>query len=473
MSKGSSERPARSTQKLRTRQPNWWVTRACRIGSSEVARDDESRIEAGSSSSSLRNLTRYAFGQVREHFSAIAIFLMRGSSAFLSYSMFALIGHRCTVTEYGAFAIIFTLTGLFGPLAAVAQDSIAYRYMPISKHRIRDVVRSNLRFLVLGMPIACLGGILFLRHSLGSPAPALSPILAGLIAVSGLNEYLFAVQRACGPVLGAVFAKELLWRLVFIGLLVGSLFVDPRDLSSKAIAALYLLSLIPSLLAFLRFFAARLRQPSPAPTTPLAVQFSQVASFLGITLITMGGIHLDTLILGLAHGPELGAFFSAQRVVQVLSFFSYSFGVVAAPAISIAFARGDIFEIERRSRQIAIIAGGCVLILGGLIMIEASDVMAIFNPAFRDDAFLLRILCISPIIVTFCGLHAWIPVLCGLEKEYLLGRAMLLFLFIVPKILVAMHGNIVAFSILIVAETGAIAFMGAIICAWREGIRVV
>ena len=428
----------------------------------------------------LRHLTllgRFRTQQMRQQFAAMTVFLMRGTAAVLSYVMFALIGRRCSAAEYGVFALVFALTGFFGPVAAAAQDSIAYRYIPASRHQVREIARFNLRFLLFGIPIACLAGILLLRSSLGPTALSVAPLLAGSIAVSGLNEYLFAVERASGPVLGAIFAKELLWRLVFIALIVASLYFDAPRLSSKTVASLYLFSLLPSLLAFLCSFAAQLRSsPSssaPEEVAPFRVRPSQVGSFFGITCLNMASVHLDTLILGLAHGAELAAFFSAQRSTQILNFFSYSFGVVAAPAISLAYARGDITAIERRSRQAAIVAGGCVLVFAGLMMAAAPEVMAIFNPSFRADGYLLRILCIAPILSTFCGLHSWIPVLCGLEKEYLLGRCLLAGVFTLPKIVAAACGDITVFAALVVGEQAAVAVMGATLCAWKGRIRVV
>ena len=102
------------------------------------------------------------------------------------------------------------------------------------------------------------------------------------------------------------------------------------------------------------------------------------------------GIQLDTLLLSI-RGPstELGAFFSAQRIVQVLYFFSQSIGIFASPIVASDFARKDFASITRQSR-LAALGGLVITVPSALFLILFSDhILASFGQSLKTIGRLL------------------------------------------------------------------------------------
>lgn len=404
---------------------------------------------------------------------AIAVFAMRGGSAFLAYVMLALIARHSTTGDYGHFAFIFSLTGFLGPLSALGQESVAFKYIPGFKPEFRRLAMINLRYLALGVGIFPAIGAVALTHSFEAATTSLLVAVAILIAASGMSEYLFAVQRAFGSLYRAMFAKEVLWRLVFIGLVGAQLLARPTDdIGASELSYFYLAALLCSLVMFGAFFTGRWAKTSPPSSpAPFAVTRVQVGVFFSLAFLTAASMQIDTLVLGLVtNGANLGAYFSAQRAMQLLQFFSYSFGMVVAPAVAAAAAGRDFSQIAHLSRRMSQYSGICVAIAAAVFVVEAPTILGIFNPAFRDQANVLRILCLGPLISSVCGMHYWVPTLCGLEREYLAWRLTALAVFCCLKVAIAMWGGILAFAFLSAVEMSAVALIGVVLARRRCGI---
>jgi O-antigen/teichoic acid export membrane protein len=398
---------------------------------------------------------------------------MRGSSAFLAYVIFAFIARHSSAVEYGRFAFVFTLTGFLGPLSALGQESVAFKYVPPFRTHFRWLAVLNGYYLLIGISVFSVVGVIALMHSFGTVSAPMLFAIGGLVAASGLSEYLFAVQRGFGSLYQAIFSKELLWRLVFMGLLSLLWIARPTEaFQTTELSYFYLTALLASLLVSGRFFFTRwATAPLPALPAPFTVTRVQVGVFFTLTFLTVAAVHVDTLVLGLAtNGANLGAYFSAQRTMQVLMFFSYSFSMVAAPAVAIAAAKRDFHEMAVLSRRMSRYSSVCVALVAVIFIVEAPTILGIFNPEFRVHADILRILCIGPLVSSVCGMHYWIPTLCGLENEYLKWRLSVLALFSCLKLAVALWGGIEVFACLSAAEMSAVALTGVFLARTRFGI---
>lgn len=332
---------------------------------------------------------------------------------------------------------------------------------------------TNLGYLAVGVVIFPIIGAVALTQSFGAATAVLLVAVAALIAASGVGEYLFAVQRAFGSLYRAMFAKELLWRLVFIGLIGLRWLVRPSDdLGVDELSYFYLASLLCSLVLLGAFFVGRWRKTPPPPSPALfSVGRVQVGVFFSLTFLTAASIHVDTIVLGLATGgADLAAYFSAQRAMQLLQFFSYSFSMVVAPAVAAAAGRRDLAEIARLSRRISRYSGVCVAIAAAIFVVGAPIILGLFSPSFRDQANVLRILCLGPLVSTACGMHYWVPTLCGLEKEYLTWRLVALAVFCSLKVTIAMWGGVLAFALLSAVEMSTTALIGVVLARRRCGI---
>jgi O-antigen/teichoic acid export membrane protein len=202
------------------------------------------------------------------------------------------------------------------------------------------------------------------------------------------------------------------------------------------------------------------------PSARLLPPNSQIATFFLLSLIGIASVHLDTMILSI-RGPstELGAFFSAQRAIQILYFFSQSIGVFASPIIAADFARGDLANITRQSRMAAL--GGLVITLPAAIFLGllSGQILSLFRPEFGDYWAIVVALSIGPVIYAALGYHSIIPAYCGEEKRYLLGRIIIITLLIPVKLIVVVHSTLLIYSIVCSVEIILAALFGAIMAS--------
>ncbi|HYG89238.1 MAG TPA: lipopolysaccharide biosynthesis protein [Azospirillum sp.] len=421
----------------------------------------------------MMDRVRKGLGKVKP--SVLAAFVMRTGAAGMSYLIFAMIGNNASLEVYSAFALIFAITGFCGPLASMGQVAVALRYLPPmfqrQDGRWRLVVRGSLRILSLGIVVFCVIALAFVGYSLDEASPSLLLIVAALVALTGIGEYTYTLQRTSDSVLPSILAKEVLWRVILIGI-IGMHIAFGWSLSTIGLATAFLLATALSVSLSVADLWVRLRGRTRAhPSEPFVVPAMQTAMFFGIMLLNTAVVHLDTLILGMtSEAQEVGAYFSAQRTIQVLYFFTYSFTMFASPAISVAFQNGSPDRVEQLSRQVSRTAGACVVVACIILVAFAGDVLAIFRPDFRDHADILRILCIGPLVYTLGGLHSWIPEMCGLETEYLKWRLAVSVVFLAAKLGAALSNHITLFAALSAAEICVSTAVGVALVRMRRQI---
>lgn len=410
----------------------------------------------------------------------LATFSMRTSSALLSYLTFVLVGRYSSVEAYGQFALLVSITGTCGGLATFGQAALAFRHFPTlfaaNDSRLYSVVRGHFTKMLFGIVLfTILAVILLARTNAGAPGTVLA-VAGGIVVVTALGEYLFALYRSSGSLLVSLFGKEILWRLLLIGAIIAAVAAG-RSLQIEYMASALFLSTIGSVvllgvLALLRF--RQVPRGGSEGALPDGTWRKSVV-FFGLIVLSVSNGYIDPIILGMADGSavEIGAYFSAARTTLVLYFFSYSFGVVMTPAVVIAFEASRLRDVMRMSRNAAYQGGGMALLAGAVMFVAADEVLALFNPAFRPYGFLIRILCVGPILYNFFGLHHIIPPFCGAEKPYVGLRLSIFFGASLLKAAAAYAGQIVLFAWLTNLEVLAVIFVGVILADRKLGISVI
>ena len=355
----------------------------------------------------------------------LATFSMRTSSALLSYLTFVLVGRYSSVEAYGQFALLVSVTGTCGGLATFGQAALAFRHLPTlfasDDPRLYGIVREHLTKMLFGLvAFTALAAILLARTNAGASGTVLA-VGGGIVVVTALGEYLFALYRSSGSLLVSMFGKEILWRLLLIGAILAAA-ATGRGLQIEYMASALFLSTVGSVvllgvLALLRFRQvprAGRESASPAGT------WQQSFVFFGLIVLSVSNGYIDPIILGMTDGNavEIGAYFSAARTTLVLYFFAYSFGVVMTPAVVVAHEASRLRDITRMSLNAACQGGGMALLAGAVMFVASDEILALFNPAFRPYGFLIRILCIGPVLYNFFGLHHVIAPFCGAERAY-------------------------------------------------------
>lgn len=412
----------------------------------------------------------------RSDYSVYLTFVLRAGAAALAYLIFALIGHNSSLRTFTEFALIFSVVGFCGPLSPIGQQMTAFKYLPplftIRSPWTWSLFIAQLRLLAMTAPVCALGGVIFLWHSLGTLPGILVFGVAGAIVLTGLAEYLFAVTCAVGWTLWSIFAREIVWRCAFIVAVAAFLAFHVALSTTYLTSTLCLTTLIGTSALAIPIFAvfSRLRsrdgpsQTSERPKTEFTV-------FFGITVLNVALIQIDPLILGaVSVTPEIAAYFVAQRIIQLLSFFSYAFSINLVGAVSVHFSHREMEEIGGLSRKVSRRAGFIVLTAGVLMNLFAADLMGLFRPELRGYAVLLPLLSIGPVVYAFSGLQANVATLCGLEAEYLIWRSVSAVCFTLAKIAAAIAGHVLVFALLSSSEICVISAIGVALARIRYGV---
>lgn len=405
---------------------------------------------------------------------------MRIFSAGLGYLILALSARALNTNGFSDFAIILATAGLFGPIAVLGQDSLLLRQLPIScAHHYqgyRDILRKSAAIALPGITAFAMGALLYGYIALSTSSTLLLALLALLVAANGTVEFLFGAQRGSGSVLGAVFNRELAWKLVlFVPLVAAVLF--HMSLSVTAIAAWYLAGLVLAAVFALAYLRRHWTNAAKAPADA-AYSFPEVnrRSLFLITLINQAGTQIDIVILGAVtaiNSVELGAFFAAQRTIQILYILPYGASMTSAARLAPAWSRGDIKEIAHLSRQISRGTGALVLVIAVLLTVFRVETMTLFRPEFATFAAVLPVLCIGPVASSLGGLHNVIPAMCGMETEYSRLRMSITAIFTIAKVLAAWQGSLVTFAVLTACEAVVTTIAGTILVRRRLGVWTV
>ena len=410
----------------------------------------------------------------------LATFSMRTSSALLSYLTFVLVGRYSSVEAYGQFALLVSVTGTCGGLATFGQAALAFRHLPTlfagNDPRLYRVVREHLTKMLFGLvAFTALAAVLLTRTNAGTSGAVLA-IGGGIVVVTALGEYLFALYRSSGSLLVSMFGKEILWRLLLIGAIVAAAAAG-RGLQIEYMASALFLSTAGSVVLLAVLALLRFRQvPRAGGGSALPDgTWQQSFIFFGLIVLSVSNGYIDPIILGMTDGNpvEIGAYFSAARTTLVLYFFAYSFGVVMTPMVVIAYEASRLRDITRMSLNAAYQGGGMALLAGAVMFIGSDEILALFNPAFRPYGFLIRILCIGPILYNFFGLHHVIPPFCGAERAYVGLRLGVFFGASLLKVAAAYAGQIALFAWLTNLEVLAVIFVGVILADRKLGIPVI
>jgi O-antigen/teichoic acid export membrane protein len=397
----------------------------------------------------------------------VGVFCTRIISAGLAYALFAAVGHTTSLETYNQFAVLFSLMNFMGPIGSLGSTPLVFKYWPAFANEGRrgrtEFLSSLIKLVFLSALIASAVAVLFSLRSIHG-GYALYAIIAVSVLVLALTELFFAVFRVTRSILAGVLVRELLWRLLFIGVLA----IAYRFDFLFSITAVTTLFLFANLLTLVIFLVGSRDYLSPTvlagPTAKFLPPTSQITTFFLLSLLSIASVHLDTLLLSI-RGPstELGAFFSAQRTIQVLYFFSQSIGVFASPIVASEFARGELANITRQSR-LAALGGLVVTVPSALFLILFSNyILGLFRPEFKDYWPIIAALSVGPVVYTALGYQSIIPTYCGEEKRYLLGRIIIIVLLIPIKLVAVIFSSLMVYSIICSLEIVVTSLFGAFV----------
>jgi O-antigen/teichoic acid export membrane protein len=230
------------------------------------------------------------------NFAVIFAFAIRILAAGSAYLLFAIAARNTSQIDYGTFAIFFTVVSACATVSPLGQQSVAFKYLPAMfqrrDRRLRIIVQRSLAITGLGALCFCGPAILVILLSIGRGGIALAALSVPVVLFSTGSEYLFAAYRALGSIYSSIFAKELLWRLVFVLSLLSAIVLGVQIDSSRL--ALFLLLASACTLIFLGIaVVARLTNfPKPRPEDSYPISSRETAIYFGITAVNAALTHI-------------------------------------------------------------------------------------------------------------------------------------------------------------------------------------
>jgi len=417
----------------------------------------------------------------RERVEQLAALMMRICGAALGYIIIALAARATTTQGFSDFVLLMSSAALFGTVATIGQESILLRDLPLvtasGSHAFRPLVWRSIRIAGGGLLFFALIGVFYGYHSFRSPDAEMLALLASLVIMSGWNELNFAVQRGCGHTLPAVFVKEIAWKLILAaGLAIVVLFKTHTNVT--VLGWLFLVALVVPIAISSAFLVRHWRHApqTGAGTLPELPKPSGWA-FFALNFISQAGTQVDILVLGFmtttVSSLELGAYYAAQRTVQILYLLPYGAAITNAPRIPLAFSEHNPREIARLSRQISRTVSSAVVLAALVLFFFRTQIMSLFRPEFAEFAILLPALALGPLASAIGGLHSLVAPMCGLEREYARARMIIFAIGTVVKIGLASQGWLLELALFNAFEAIVIAAVGVLMARRLTGVWII
>lgn len=368
---------------------------------------------------------------------------IRVLSAGIGYAILAAAARVTALADFSDFALVMAATAMFGAIATLGQETMLLRRLPLvcadGHIGYRQLLRRSGTIVMVGLAGFAIAAMLYGHHSFSSRDPLLLPLTGSLVMLSGAAELLFSIQRGSGSVLGAVFRRELVWKIILLGV-IATLFVLHRKVGVTTLAFWYLVGTAAAVTLSVAFVAGVWRRAPAAGIAARTGPRDNAFAFFLLNFIAQAGTQLDVLVLGAmtAVPPvQLGACFAALRTIQVLYILPYGASITSAPRVPLAFAQGDTAEIKRLSRQISREVAGVVLVLTVLAFVFRVQILGSFRPEFAPYALLLPLLALGPLASAMGGLHNIVAPMCGMERAYSRWRLGIILAFFAAKLAVA------------------------------------
>lgn len=402
---------------------------------------------------------------------SLVAFMVRVASALASYILFVLVARAGSLEQYETFAFIFTLIGFFGPLANLGGVGIIFKHLSNHAKNNSEESRRKTKLILLttflgSIFFSIVAVLVFFSNDQYSFDFRWILFVIGLVFLSGYIEILFAFNRIAAGAKSSLAIKELLWRGFF---LLGLFFLKQvSHININSLLVLLTFAFTISAATLLYRIKDDLLAVMPTRDFLASIPLNDFITFSALSAIGMALVHVDNIIVGsIMPASTLGAFFSSQRVIQVLYFFSQAIGIFAATVVRNAYQEQNLAAIKKSSRLNAVLAGSGAILSGLVIAFFSPEILSLFRPEFADQCLVLVVLLIGPVFFALGGYHSIIPVYCGAESVYLKYRLICFVVFLFFKIWLATFASILIYASVVSLEAIVITAIGVFISKYH------
>lgn len=396
--------------------------------------------------------------------------IIKIGAAGLSFLMFLMLARAMSAEEYGRFGFGFSLAMFLSVIASLGLHTGILRWWPeFTAKKSPDKAVAVLVFGLLWSAIAAVG----MAVALGLAIPVLGwsgmtgldylYAAALLIVPLTLSEYVASALRAQDSVVWALAAKDIIWRAGFVALAIYAISAA-MGLSAGGVflfAAAVLMGLV--LLQLGRMFGGAGAPVWSVLTAKDGLELLRTAlPMWGASVLFAFSQYVDVVLLGMFISPEeVGPYFAATRVANVLGLMLIAANMVAAPIISRLFHSDEHARMQQVLRMIAIGVTVPTLLAFGLIVAAGVPLLEIFGAGFSEAYVPLILLSAAFGFNAVCGPTGYLLQMTGHQRAY-------------AQIMLVTYGFTLAIQLVLIPTIGTVgAAMGTLfgLVAWNLWAR--
>jgi O-antigen/teichoic acid export membrane protein len=321
-----------------------------------------------------------------------------------SFAFFLTLARQLSASDFGVFSAIYSAATIGSYIANVGQHVSIVRFYPVARDRVGQFAADRVlyRSLVIvgcgasiGAGFLCIGTFAFTGEWRVS-------ICAGiLLAAMTIGEFACSALRARSSLLFALAPRDVVWRVLVIGLV-----LSLGDVGLETALAMGGLSLLlvtfPQMIALLRS-ATRANTAFDDKGVHGDVR-KELPSIWASTSITPLLDHVGTLLVALALGPVVaGAFFACDRLARLLSIFLVVGEQLNGPEFARSFHSGRMSDLRRSLLTVAVSASVAAAMGLVVLAIVGPELLRIFNPSYAPYLPVLIVLGSAHLVFSSTG----------------------------------------------------------------------
>jgi O-antigen/teichoic acid export membrane protein len=359
----------------------------------------------------------------------LVAFAVKAASAALSYAMFATFAKIMTPSDYGSFAMAFSMAIVASAVGSVGLATAVLRFLAEHLERGRpDLARGFVVFggLATGGASLVISALMtVLAWSVHAFRPVFEvPILynAAFLSVAfSASEYVSSLLRARGIVAWSLAPRDVAWRAVLVagaGCLLGwGLQVNASSVLWAATAALIAVTVVQA------FHAAKQFRPLFSGEATLSFACPQWMSaawpMWGAAILFALVQQFDVVLVGMLLKPEdAGEYFAALRTASLLSLILIAANMICAPVFSRHFHGGSLDFLRNYCRSVAALVSIPTILALGLLILAGRPLLAFFDGSFVSAYPVLVVLALAFAFDCLCGPTAYLMQMIGRERTH-------------------------------------------------------
>ncbi|TPP03923.1 lipopolysaccharide biosynthesis protein [Rhizobium glycinendophyticum] len=357
--------------------------------------------------------------------------VIRFLSVAATFGYFLTAARATSSVEFGLFSVAYVTASILSYCATGGQHVTVLRFWPsVDEIHGRNVAAQVLKrtFLI------CIATCITVSAAFASLAvlPPLSPLYGGsvryifviatLIFLLGISEYLACALRAQGYLWIALFPRDVLWRVASSILFL----TTPQKLDASGMIIMtsaVLAAVIAPQIAYLTYrIVSTAKEDLPAEDA-LAMRRGSLAFWGGATAAPVIE-QSATLVISALLGPAAAAaYFSADRLAKLMLVARVGIDQVVGPQISRAYKAQRKDELRSIVYAASVAGGASGLTAFVAAVFFGKTALSVFNPDFASAYAVLLILCFGQLINTMMGSNAVLLNMTGSERALLALRA--------------------------------------------------